>query len=763
MPNTIFLKLLIILMILLCNFSTGFVFSQLPGSDNDGKTLQSGLIWSSAMEAMELDIVRIIDEQNVLVGTFDLKSKHWTYDYKNLMLVDLLSAQTIWSIERKNFFQKGQRIICSDPVIIIHSYDVGMIRQKYSAIDVKSGSLLWEKEFKSNLTYSAFNPVKNELIVANLQKYLISISCLDIFNGKSTFDLSIDSDAKFKGKNLHLRIFDDYLLAILDNTVCCIDLTSRKLIWDHTSTYFDHNGEDDLNVSYSMDHLIFYTNSNLEKINILTGEPIWTNRTEDNINNIAIFDEYLFLENINNLGTASRIECYDLNSFQKKWSFELNGKIFSPTVSDQDFLYLTTLENIYSLNKKSGVIKFTSKVPDVLCFNEQLIDNIKVWEDKVIVVREKGIAVFDIINGELLSTGYIKNAEVYGSAFNSAKSKAYSMAYSDPNTMEKELSKNSYQKFTFKTDKGMLKLAQANKIRVYNETQSVLNSPTSTSTERKNALSQNEWAITEEIIQANHLELQQAVSSLNQSIYALKQAVEEARLKAVQLFFENRLKSYENTVALHSGSMKGNYFIRPFYKEGFYLYVFDVDRCLKAEIMLAPEDKISMINFPCFTNFDICNNLLLVKGINMSKEQKRKYSWLLEENGTYRKTEFTCSDLLNIDLNQLYFESPEIELFEKFNLNPSDSTLLTAIKRKEKKKYTAMIKNGANVNATDEFGITALMYAAIIDDKKLIVELIKKGSSVATTDANFWNAKHFNFFYHLQTKSTSKLKKSLKY
>jgi len=365
-----------------------------PGGDGDGITLQPGVMWSSTIKAKEVDFIKIIDEDRVLIGTLDFGTFLWEKQYKHVIMLNSKTGQKLWDVDRKKFYNKQQFILCTQPVILFQSSNDDNSKMKYSAIDTESGAMLWEREMKTKKVSSSYNPLKDELIIFETDGDRFDIIFLDIKNGNVTGNLSVDTDKKLKKQNPRLNLLYDKLLVILDRKIYCIDLDSRKLLWDKLYDFEDENAIP--KIFLLDDILIFYTRNNLKKIDTHTGELLWALSPEGELKIVTVFDKHLYLvtESPFNSENLTVIECYDLSNYTKIWSTKMNGELFSPMVSDVLLLYFTTVTDLISLDKLNGNVIYKAKIPSALCSGEQLFDNIEIDSSKIVICRETGGCCF---------------------------------------------------------------------------------------------------------------------------------------------------------------------------------------------------------------------------------------------------------------------------------------------------------------------------------------------------------------------------------
>ena len=66
---------------------------------------------------------------------------------------------------------------------------------------------------------------------------------------------------------------------------------------------------------------------------------------------------------------------------------------------------------------------------------------------------------------------------------------------------------------------------------------------------------------------------------------------------------------------------------------------------------------------------------------------------------------------------------------------------------------------GADVNVRDEHGLTAPIYAGVMDNKKLAKLLMKRGADFSVTDDNVRAQWHYAFYYNVKSRSQAILNK----
>ncbi|MCD4724055.1 MAG: hypothetical protein K8R63_04370 [Bacteroidales bacterium] len=758
-----FLILYVFALLICCSIKPSFAY--IPVTDGSEDKYQEGIVWSKTIMENEVDYIKVIDQQYVLVGTLDINTGMWTKKSGKLFLMDIKSAKVKWEIDREEFYMHKQNILCAEPVILLHSMKDENAKMTYHAIDNRTGEILWEKELKSKTASYTFNHVDNELIIIEKDKDELDISFIDIIRGNITGSLLIDTDMKLKKHEIRLQLFDEYLVIIINNKVFCVSLNDNSLLWEKT---YSNEEETILSFFYKKGKLVIYSYEWLEYVHINTGNVLWSLNSDRIIRNVAIYYDHLYLvteDSTLNKG-PTLLECYNSENYQKIWATEFNGSLFSPIIIEESFIYFTTITQLLSIDNKTGQLIYTRKIPDALCFDKQLVDNIEIRENKILIGRETGVAVFNKETGKLILSDYVANSMLYTSGYNIHKMNAFSLRGSDPN----KVNHNAKQASLYYSSNG-LERAQAWAAKSHDYTEKVMNNKTSTSSEKMFALEQEINAHEAVIIAGQTQAMEQMVTAVgnavSQAVGATMIAVKQTQvINFYNLYtMRNILPSY-----LHNKSLGNTYYVRPFYDKGWYLSITNLEMAKRANVLLAPENTGNLITLPNLIYYDIVNDILITKGINMSNPQPETYEYKVYDALTLRdKKEFPCPGILAIDLNNLTFidiEDAETGNNPYLTINESDRLFLDAIKSKDKKKYKRMLKEGANVNATDEFGLTALMYAAIIDDVNLVKALMKEGADVTATDANHWNAVFYCRFPFIASQSFApllqKTKKELK-
>lgn len=714
---------------------------------------QDGIIWAKTILEREVDYIEYIDENRVLVGTLHINGQLWDLKYEYIYMLDANTGNVIWKLKRNNFYGNRQDFICSKPVILIQSINYQGGKTKFSAISNETGELIWEKHLRNRRSTTTYHSENNVLIIAEKEGKSLAVTLMDVFSGEVIAFLEFDTDTRLKKEELHLHLIKDNLIISLCDRIYSIDLNTYDLKWERPfltgeqgAIHFFPDGE----------NLIIYVDDHLEKLNSFTGELLWSLSSENDILNVYSAEDQLVIFQGTGDDTGCMTELLSYTDYKEVWSLKFSGALASPMINDDNTLYFTNVSQLFSVDKQTGNVNYTKEIPSPLCFDDQLPDNIIVLDDKICISRELGIMLCNKKSGEIVFTDYVPGTFLYTSGYNIAKLAAFYLGKNDPKS-NKSKNVNSLSEFKEQFKSGTLESAQVyaerrNKALRDIALKDIMDSKTGDYDERIGGFKVSVGGSTYE---ANMGE----VLALKKMMFGIVDMLDEG-LRNMQKINADRIKAFINVYTLrmgypsrlHNKSLFGSYYIRPYYDNGWYLKIVDLMRSKKASVFLCPGNIEALRTFPKFINFDIFNGILITNGVDMGVNQHEtdKYA-VYDEKGIPDRQEFLYPDIVALDLNKLSFSDISGYLSEiqvDYTVSESDKTFTEAIIQKDKEEYNHLLEQGANVNACDEYGISALMYAAIIDDKKLAKVLLEKGADLNYADANGWTAMHYSIFFN---------------
>lgn len=295
------------------------------------------------------------------------------------------------------------------------------------------------------------------------------------------------------------------------------------------------------------------------------------------------------------------------------------------------------------------------------------------------------------------------------------------------------------------------------------QTRSVLDSPTSTSTERISALNMQESAIRSNYaieLAAAQTQLAAATAQLGQSFIGLGMAYRGSWVAASFKLGEVQ-ESWARTT--HVQSIQQQYYVRPFYDEGWGVTLVRLGDGRRADLYVSPPNEpllINAANLPVFL-VEPGRDRLLAKGLGVGLADVPTYdkvAWPATLTGLFGlpdKFTIPFPSLLAYDLAQLRFgggarpapADPWPALGER------EQKLRQAILAGDEDGVKVLLAQGADPNVVDQYGLNALFYAALVDHKAIAKQLVAKGVDGTLRDDHGWQPLHYAFMSKADTRS----------
>ena len=95
----------------------------------------------------ELDILVPVNDDKILTGSFGYRTLLWEMKAGSYFMIDKNSGEVLWEHNKKNVKGVNEKILITDPVILIKSEYENRI--SYFALDPGSGSEIWEFSLNS--------------------------------------------------------------------------------------------------------------------------------------------------------------------------------------------------------------------------------------------------------------------------------------------------------------------------------------------------------------------------------------------------------------------------------------------------------------------------------------------------------------------------------------------------------------------------------------------------------------------------------------
>lgn len=735
--------------------------------------------WSFPLQDKEIDILEPYDGESFLLGTYDLEGYTWGPGKGHLYLVNVGTGDTIWSyirIQPSGFkiLSASEKIICYDSIPTGH---------QFFALSPSSGRQIWSLKREGRLEYYQ---VDNNLKLLELSKDKIIVERLSLEDGKcqQLFEFTYtDEDEKalcyrmvadgllifykdylkklsdngqmvwtikypVRGavSNPIVQEMADKLLIILSETAYYIDSSTgqiKKTLYGGTTEEVKDKYEginNALNQSYEQSaKKIKFTFENM-----LMGNKSFSHKEQNDkelfynlrsklINDYAI-EGIVFTKD--QAVILSKINQNSLISVQgKDQKLLIKETIKSNLYFDSTFIYFTSENYFYKLNYETyEIIKVG--LPKNFFRDKAYFDMVLVNEEQVLIYNDVSICAYSLsmepkysmyIDGSLpFTVPYYKHLLSFFN-FSNVTSIDYIAGLQSSNT-----SLNNYYADQFRL-----------KDNYYKQQYRTLASPQ----ERLTNIAIRESNLN----RAQQAEQSQAMSDL---VYSMIGALSQLDATFTEWETSDKISStimcMNYTQLLNNICLQGNYFIRPFIKNGWFLAVIDVNTGQRTNIYLGAYNKYLQINsintFPFL--YDLKRNNLIVKYFPPKGETYTQaatgdmfYWWRFPP-----KRELPKPLLVSINMNEMEFSSENEDSIAQ-PVPIADMEIIESIIKGDLNKVKSLLNEGSNPNAIDRFGISALMYATLKIDVKMYKLLESSGANVLYTDYSNLSLYNYMKFY----------------
>jgi hypothetical protein len=291
---------------------------------------------------------------------------------------------------------------------------------------------------------------------------------------------------------------------------------------------------------------------------------------------------------------------------------------------------------------------------------------------------------------------------------------------------------------------------------VYASTESTLRSPQSSPAERFAALDRREMAASSSLAAGQAqatMQLAQAGAQFGAAVgAAIGAATRAMAAEGLATFVKERFRIVERqtgqSIANHQFSLGGGYYIRPVRGDGWGLAIIDLASGKRADIVATPPSRSMRnavtANLPAFA-LDPRTKRLVVKGLGLDAAQYVPYQ--IDDIPTVDQSTWgwilPYPSVLDYDLTKLPFREVAAADAEKpghESSSPADEALLAAARVGDVAAMKRALSAGANVNARDAFGRTALMLATNALSPDAVDLLGERGADPYITDPEGFTA-----------------------
>jgi len=698
-------------------------------------------LWQTNLVAQETDFIRFLAPDRVLVGTVEAAHLGWGLEPRQLLLLNAATGEILWTASRDSL-GTPQLLLATDPVILLGG------SKKFAAFNPRNGSTVWEQ----SLDHGSALPLPDgeHVVLYSRTKNSVSLTAVALKDGAQIWSARIDNYPEAKDRVLEAKAAGRIVLLVGPELVA-VSAGSGEIFWRKPFSQA-------ANVAVALGNdLYLIDGSSVTRSDPATGNGLWRrDLPADSAPRLMASEQSVFVLAARAKGEASpdAIHALDRRSGRALWKTDLPDHAQSSMTIENGRIYLTTASSVLALDASQGSIVFNVPIPTGLQARRQLPDIVRITDERIVVAREAGVMAVRKQDGRLLYATSVPDGSAYTNDYATHRlSRALESAtpFKAREALHAPASSFSYADTMYRT-------AVAHQEFVYHSTAETLSSGTSgTPLERQAALTQRMHAAEATGIatqaQWNDQRMQAGVQ-FGQSLMGLAGATASGIDAAVRdsrwsIMNAQARQAFET----HALSLQDGFYIRPRYEldRGWSLTVVSLGTGKLADILLtAPNYALTTYgaNLPAFA-VDPSGSRILSKGLGLDRTKFQTY----EKVGYRDQWIVPYPSVLAFDLASLNYEHstkirpPALKSIrpEKRRLNDQ---LINAAFQGDLETVSKSLDAGADVNAVDEYGQTALMLAAeslgVYRKKDMIALLLERGADVSIKDPVGWTAlEHF--------------------
>ena len=737
-------------------------------------------LWQLQVKDEEVDQITPLNDKKVLVTTIKTELKHflpipkflgvvYLYQYSNMSLVNLDNGTIDWTFSTLNFGQKSQNIIAMSPEILICATTEDS--SNYFAIRPDSGKLVWTNKIMGPSDYLVTDDNKS-LLLSFKEKDNLIVEKLSLKDGNVTWKSTLDINKDEKMVASHFLPGKDIDLVVGKNIISLND-NDGKIKWQNSFK----NG---ISSSFYSEKLIWlYNNHQVVSINRITGKI--TNEYSlplRDILNAIVFNNFLIVYENDSIKKTRQISCFNIDKQNLNWELPVESALKSSIYKEDNNLFFTTKNMFYDLGIKSGIVNTSILLPDTIEAMTPGIDIIQKSNDNFMITRENSIILISGKEKIVTSKSSFGIAGGFTPSYIQNKIKNIKLVMSTKDYYTSTAKLNNLATDNFNNAIRQNQITMTNTTAMYAQLDAMYAQKGASYIDQRIAIAQKEYNL--EKTEAG-LELAGAIANLGGAVAIAIMApiIHEAQMEAINHDFDYMERKINTANHYQNNSICGNLCFKPYYDKGWRLAVMDVNKVGYATIPMIPDLfplRYSVTNSIVYSIIDRGDKkFLLVKALKPLAQNPEVYTlrYLKRYNGnvaewTLPKPSIICYDISNIKTDYAVPWTQRLHV----NPRPIDKAFIDSIiilstyinKKIIKNKVEKLLQAGANINAIDEYGHTALMYACQIGFNTCVEFLLESGANPNIEDPEGFNA--FDYIYipwiHLKSHFNDKIIKEEK-
>ena len=699
-------------------------------------------LWQTGLKAQETDFIRFLSPDRVLVGTVEAKQLGWGLVPKEILLLNAATGEVVWSAPRDSIGE-AQSLLATAPVILLEG------SKKLAAFNPKTGASIWERPTAEG--GAVLLPDGEHIVLFSRAKTAVSLAAVGIKDGAQAWTAQADNYPEVKNQALQANAVDAVVILVGPELVA-VSARAGETLW--RKPFFGTVGPDDAAIVLGSD-LYFTDGASITRTDPATGNAMWRRDFSANSGpRLTVGEQSVFVLARRAKGEDSpdAIQALDRKSGHVLWKTDLPEHAQSSIMVEKRRIYLTTPSALLALDASQGSTVFKAVIPPGLQGRRLLPDVIRVADDRIFVARETGVMAVRKQDGGLLYSVSVSDGAPFTNDY-----ATHTLSHALESVTPFKAREPVRAQANFAYAENMYQIAVLHQQFVYEGTAETLRSGTSgTPLERQSALTQRihaaeateinaRMAANEQRMQANMQFAQSLVGLAPVAVSFIDASVRSSRMSIMNA-------EVRQALATHALSLQDGFYVRPRYEQerGWSLALVNLGTGKRAEILLTPVNYALSTygaNLLAFA-IDPSGSRILCKGLGLDPAKFETYQKVgYRDEWIVPYASVLAFDLASLRYGQSTRSRPPAKPVgsEERRLN---ERLINAAFQGDLDTVKKALDAGADVNAVDEYGQTALMLAAeslgVYNKKDIIELLLQRGADVSIKDPGGWTAlEHF--------------------
>lgn len=692
-------------------------------------------LWQATIKAQETDFIKFLSKDRVLVGTVATEGLAWGLIPSSIMLLNAVNGETVWTLSRASFGYPLQ-LLATDPVILLQG------GRKCVALSPKDGTLVWERAWSG--AGPLLLPDGEHIVLLTQKKSSVSLSAVNVKDGNEVWSASVENYPRAKDVVLKAETAGQAVL-LVGPEIVAISAKAGQTLWRKP---FPGNFGTSAAAIGLGDDLYFIDDASITRSDPASGNAVWRQDFPRNaVRNLSMSGTsvFVFLREGGSDGSRETIQALERNTGKPLWKYALAEQTQSAMTIQEGRIYVTTVSQLIGIDASSGSLVFKGAIPPNLQARRLLSDVLRITDDKIIVARESGVMAVRRQDGTLLYAEPVVGGAPFTYDYTMHKLN-HALESATPLKKRGEFHEQTLASFS----SVQYHAALAHQGAVYQRDLAMARENRALENLNRSA---NDWQsgmVQSQLDASFELGLSAFVS------WAASNAEFQSKFRADR----TGIMSAEISQALQSqaNSLQKDFYIRPCYEldRGWSLVLVNLKTGKRAEILLSPDNDPlarSAPNLPAFS-IDPSGSRIVSKGLGLDPARFVTY-----KKWAYAASRGTMAPSLNWNIPYplvLSFDLASLPIGQKSE-NPAPAPKPVAPEKKQLndqlikaafqcdlETVKKTLATGADVNATDEYGQTALMLAAeslrVCNQKDVIQTLLESGADSLIKDPNGWTA-----------------------